>query len=103
MASRIRLVLCVLALLSAAPTFAALGSEVSEALTGQPVPEVQAETLDGKIFTLSDLHGSPVLVNFFASWCPTCQAEDKEIRAIYAAYASRGLRLLGLLAHSVVT
>jgi thiol-disulfide isomerase/thioredoxin/uncharacterized membrane protein len=103
MASPSRVILCLLALFCAAPVFAALGSEVSEALTGQLVPEVQAETLDGKIFTLSDLNGSPVLVNFFASWCPTCQAEDKEPRAIYAAYAPRGLRFVGVLVDSVET
>jgi thiol-disulfide isomerase/thioredoxin/uncharacterized membrane protein len=103
MASTTRAFLCVIALLRAAPVFGALDSEVSEALTGQPVPEVQAETLDGEIFTLSDLHGSPVLVNVFASWCPTCQAEDKELHAIYAAYAPRGLRFVGVLADPVET
>lgn len=45
--------------------------------------------LDGKgdgVFTLSTLLGRPVWLNFFASWCPPCNAEAANIVRIAGKY-----------------
>lgn len=42
---------------------------------------------DGAIFTLSDLIGKPVWLNFFTTWCPPCNAEASDIVRIGATYA----------------
>ena len=42
--------------------------------------------LDGKPVTLADLRGKAVWVNFWASWCPPCQAETPVLRQIAATY-----------------
>jgi thiol-disulfide isomerase/thioredoxin len=34
---------------------------------------------DGRYITLSDLKGRPVLLNFWATWCPPCRAEMPEL------------------------
>jgi cytochrome c biogenesis protein CcmG, thiol:disulfide interchange protein DsbE len=44
---------------------------------------VEVELLDGGTTTLGDLRGRPVVVNFFASWCPPCVAEMPEFEAVH--------------------
>ena len=45
--------------------------------------------LDGKgdVFTLSDLVGRPVWLNFFATWCPPCNAEMSDIIRLASRFA----------------
>jgi len=93
---------CVL-FLQANAVRAALISVASEALTGKPVPDFQAETLDGKRIQFSELRGQAVVVNFFASWCPVCQAENPQLRQLRAELAGHGVRFLGVLVDSVET
>src|SRR2546426_3872385 len=82
---------------------AALISMTSEALTGKPVADFEAETLDGKRIRFAELRGQAVVVNFFASWCPVCQAENPELRQLQADLTGRGVRFLGVLVDSVET
>ncbi|MCZ6631458.1 MAG: redoxin domain-containing protein, partial [Actinobacteria bacterium] len=49
---------------------------VDSPLIGQPAPEFELTTLDGRDrVALGDLKGDIVVVNFFASWCLQCRAE----------------------------
>ena len=55
-----------------------------------PEPRVGAEAPDftltdtgGNEVTLSSLRGKPVMVNFWATWCPPCRAEIPEIVKLY--------------------
>lgn len=40
-----------------------------------PAPEVTLEFFEGSSQQLSDLRGKPVVLNFWASWCPACISE----------------------------
>jgi cytochrome c biogenesis protein CcmG/thiol:disulfide interchange protein DsbE len=59
-------------------------------------PDFQLITTDGHAITLSDLRGNPVLINFWATWCPPCRAEMPGIQHIYEEYRDRGLTVIGV-------
>lgn len=60
---------------------------------GRPAPLLD---LEGNPVRLADLRGRPVWINFWASWCPPCQAETPTLRDTAAAYAPQGLELIGI-------
>ena len=60
---------------------------------GSPAPLLD---LTGKPVRLADLRGRLVLLNFWATWCPPCQAETPILRDLDAQYRSRGLSIVGI-------
>ncbi len=48
---------------------------------GHPAPDFTLAALSGETFTLSALRGTPVVLNFWATWCPPCRAELPELQA----------------------
>jgi cytochrome c biogenesis protein CcmG/thiol:disulfide interchange protein DsbE len=69
--------------------------ELPSALLHKPFPEFRAPLLDHpeRVVARSDLLGAPVLVNVWATWCPTCKAEHDELLRIRE---STGLRIVGV-------
>ncbi|MGX1902052.1 peroxiredoxin family protein [Thermolongibacillus altinsuensis] len=53
---------------------------------GMKAPDFALQTLDGQTLRLSDLHGKPVIVNFWATWCPPCRAEMPDMQKFYEKY-----------------
>lgn len=40
-----------------------------------PAPQFKARTLDGSIVSLEEYQGQPMLLHFWATWCPICELE----------------------------
>lgn len=47
-----------------------------------PAPALQGMLLDGHAVSLQALQGQPVLVHFWATWCPICRLEEDSIDAL---------------------
>ena len=52
--------------------------------------------LDGHPWTLKDLRGKVVLVNFWATWCPPCRKEMPDLEALYNRFKDKGLIVLAI-------
>jgi peroxiredoxin len=52
--------------------------------------------LQGRHWTLSQLRGKVVLVNFWATWCPPCRKEMPDLDALSKRFASQGLVVLSI-------
>jgi len=59
-----------------------------------PVLAVQRAS-EGRTLRLSDFYGKPVLLNFWASWCPPCRKEMPDLQRFYERYGDR-IVLLGV-------
>lgn len=58
--------------------------------------EAQVLTPDGQPLSLASLRGKPLLVNFWATWCPPCVEELPMIDAFWRQNASNGMQVIAL-------
>jgi peroxiredoxin len=63
---------------------------------GQRAPEINLEAVAGGKARLSELRGHPVVVTFWATWCPSCRTEFPDLVKVQADYSAAGLRVLAV-------
>jgi cytochrome c biogenesis protein CcmG/thiol:disulfide interchange protein DsbE len=82
--------------LSAVPSSTTTGGLIPSPREGFLAPDFTLEGINGETFTLSDLQGSVVVVNLWASWCPPCRAEMPALQEVYENNRGRGLEILAV-------
>jgi peroxiredoxin len=63
---------------------------------GAQAPDFTLNDLNGQEVTLSDFRGQPVLINFWATWCPPCRIEKPFLEKAYEKHKGEGFVILGV-------
>ncbi|MDM5271948.1 protein disulfide oxidoreductase [Sulfurovum sp. zt1-1] len=58
----------------------------SPELKNSTLPQIEATLIDGSVFKSKAIEGKPLVVHFWATWCPTCKAEASNIQKISEEY-----------------
>lgn len=63
---------------------------------GSISPGFRKNDMNGKLIQLSDLRGKYVFIDFWASWCTPCRAENPYVIKAYNEFKDKGLEVLGI-------
>lgn len=61
-----------------------------------PAPAFELRDMDDKIHTLADYKGKPLIVNFWATWCPPCRAELPSMNRAWAKVKDEGIAMIAI-------
>lgn len=75
---------------------AAAGKAMGVPHVGGVAPDLTLPDTAGKSFTLSSLRGKFVLVDFWASWCPPCRAENPNVVKAYQQFKNKNFAIVGV-------
>jgi thiol-disulfide isomerase/thioredoxin len=79
---------CVLTIVLATAAFQARG----DVKPGDTLPSLSLNYLGQQ----PQLTGKPVLVEFWATWCPPCRKSIPHLNEVYAKYKDKGLTIVGI-------
>jgi len=63
----------------------------------QALPDFSLPVVGGGTLTNEDLAGTPVVLNFWASWCGPCRVEAPALEAASERYSGEGVRFIGVV------
>jgi cytochrome c biogenesis protein CcmG/thiol:disulfide interchange protein DsbE len=59
-------------------------------------PDFSLTSFEGQTYTLSELRGKVVIINFWASWCPPCREEAAYLEQTWRKYKDQGVIFIGV-------
>ncbi len=65
-------------------------------MAGNPVPDFKLKNLEGNTISLSSLRGQVIILNFWSTTCPPCEAEMPHLEATYDAWKDKGFMILAI-------
>jgi len=65
-------------------------------MVNRPAPDFALKTFDGPTISLRALRGRPVVLNFWASWCPPCRQEASLLERTWRVYKKQGVAFIGV-------
>lgn len=76
--------------------FTVIRTQMGSLGVGAQVPDFTLTTFDGEEISIADLRGQVVVINFWASWCITCEQEAEELENAYQMFKDHGVVFLGV-------
>jgi peroxiredoxin len=74
---------------------AGCGERKPFAAVGKPFPGFRQVDIDGRLVDSAVYAGQPLVLNFWATWCPPCRSEMPDLEIVHRGYAARGMRVFG--------
>src|SRR3954463_10331746 len=71
-------------------------ARIKKQLAGRVAPELQVTDIQGKAISLAELKGKTVLLDFWTTWCPPCQADAPSISKLNQKYRDKNLAIVGI-------
>lgn len=63
---------------------------------GKIAPNFTLQSVNGKDISLNSIREKIIIIDFWASWCAPCRAENPNLKDIYNKYHSKGLEIISI-------
>ncbi|MFZ4262849.1 peroxiredoxin family protein [Sphingobacterium sp. HJSM2_6] len=63
---------------------------------GKKAPSITQLDLNGEPYSLTDLKGKFVLIDFWAAWCPDCRRQNPSLVKLYSKFKDQNFEILGV-------
>lgn len=72
------------------------GTDSFASSVGEKAPDFSLKDMSGRNVSLSSFRGKVVLLNFWATWCPSCKDEMPRLNKVYGELKSSGLEVIAV-------